>query len=306
MKALTAADLACAILSEGQHGVIGREQALDLGMTPTAISDRLRTSKWIEIHPCVYRLAGVPVTPLLKIMAAWLWAQEGFISHRSAAELYQLDGIDTYPRVELSAYSGRSRAGLLVHRLQLTDQPTPRLVHGIPTSPPERVLFELAGILPLHLAGLALDDALRRRLTTLDRVWNEWETRGKRGRKGTRKLKILLMSRDDREGLLRSRLEAKMLRILKRIGGHEVVPNLLVRAAGRTAYLDFAYPDLKVAIETHGARWHAGDEHWKKDLRRDRWLKKLGWTVLYFSWDDVHLASREVEEEIRTFLNDAA
>lgn len=114
------------------------------------------------------------------------------------------------------------------------------------------------------------------------------------------------MGRDDREGLLRSRLEAKMLRILKKIRHFEAVPNFVVRDGTRVAFLDFAYPALKIGVETHGASWHAGEERWKKDLRRDRWLKALGWTILYFSWDDVHLGPRQVEQEIRTFLTQAS
>ncbi len=236
-------------------------------------------------------------------MAAWLWAKEGFVSHRTAAWLYELDGVTAPGRVELSAYTGRSRSGILVHRLDRLDAPALRVIDGIAVSTPERVLFELAGELPLSSAGRLMDDALQKRLTTLDRVWTEWESRGKRGRKGTVALKLLLMGRDDRSGLLRSRLEAKMLTILKRIDHVVAVPNFAVADKERLAYLDFAYPALKIGIETHGARWHRGEEHWKKDLRRDRWLKRLGWTILYYSWDDVHLTPHEVESEIRTFLS---
>lgn len=306
MKTLSHADRQCEALAEKQSGAISRDQALDCGMTPTSIADRVRSGRWHLVHPSVYRVAGAPVTEALLITAAWLWADEGFVSHRSAARLYELDGISAPSRIELSTYTGKSRSGLLVHRLQAHDRPALRVIGGITVSLPERTLFELAGVIPLHTAGLALDDALRKRLTTLDRVWLEWESRGKRGRRGTKNLRILLMARDDREGLLRSRLEAKMLRILKRIRPYEAVPNFVIRDGTRVVFIDFAYPALKVGIETHGAAWHAGEERWKRDLRRDRWLKGLGWTVLYFSWDDVHLEPRAVEQEIRTFLSRAS
>ena len=167
----------------------------------------------------------------------------------------------------------------------------------------ERTLFDLAGKLPLGRVGLAIDDALRRRFTTLDRLWEAWATFGGKGRKGTRAFKVLLFGRDDREGLLRSRLESKMMRILRRIG--TPAPNHKVSDGSRIAFLDFAYPDLKVGIETHGAVWHHGEERWKKDLARDRWLKSMGWSVLYYSWDDVHLSPAATEKEIRSFLERA-
>lgn len=59
---------------------------------------------------------------------------------------------------------------------------------------------------------------------------------------------------------------------------------------------------MKLGIEGHSLGWHFGEERWKKDLRRDRRLSVLGWTVLYFVWDDVMLAPRLVEAEVNEAL----
>ncbi len=308
MSHLEAEDLACARLAEMQHGVLARRQALALGLTAAAIDERLGLHRWIAMLPAVYRIAGVPVSSRMRQMSACLWAGEGaFLSHRTAGMLWQLDGVPELHDVEISIRIGqRKRAGLVLHRIGSGDHPSIKEIDGLMVSGIERTIFDLSAAVPLGPAGLALDDALRRRLTTLDRMWDQWETHGKRGRRGTRALKILLMGRDDREGQLRSRLEAKMLRILKRIDCEPVVPNYRVGDASRQCFLDFAYPSRRLAIETHGAKWHLGIERWKKDLQRDRWLKLRGWSVLYFSWDDVHLEPKKVEEEIRTFLNQQA
>ena len=241
-------------------------------------------------------------------MAACLWADEGsFLSHRTAGQLWGLEGVPTIADVEMSIRIGhRRKSGLILHRIGPDDLPTIREIDGLMVSGIERTLFDLSAVLTRSGAGIALDDALRRRLTTLDRMWTQWEGHGKRGRRGTKALKELLMTRDDREGLLRSRLETKMLRILRKITFEDAVPNFRVADETRVAFLDFAYPTSRLAIETHGARWHQGVERWKKDLARDRWLKLKGWTVLYFSWDDVHLEPERVEEDIRTFLHQQA
>lgn len=296
-------DRLCEQLAERQHGLIHRAQALSCGLTPAGISRRLVNQEWDEVRPNVYHLSGAPETPLTKIFSAWLWVGDGFVSHATAAHLWGLDGVSEQEEIELTAYRGTRCEGVRVHRLHPDNRPPVRVINGMAVSSVERTLFDLAGKLPLRSVGTAMDDALRRRLTTLDRLWNAWIAFGKKGRKGTRAFKILLFGRDDREGLLRSRLESKMLRILKRV--QAPIPNHRVTDGSRVAYLDFAYPSLKVGIETHGAVWHHGEEKWKKDLVRDRWLKSLGWSVLYYSWDDVHLAPVQTEREIRGFLEQA-
>jgi very-short-patch-repair endonuclease len=294
-------DVACAEIAESQKGVIHRAQALAAGMTEAQIAGRLGRGEWVQLHPDTYRVAGAPMTPEMRSMAAFVWAGDCFLSHVSAGRLWELDGLPDQDEIELTAYAGKKQPGVIVHRLHPHDRPPVRMIGGMAVASIERTLFELAAKLPLFRAGLALDDALRRQLTTLDRCWQAWESFGRKGRKGTRAFKTLLFVRDDREGLLRSRLEKKMLLILNQIEPL-ATPNFRVSDHSRTAYLDFAYPFSRLGIETHGAQWHHGEERWKKDLRRDRWLKSLGWTILYFSWDDVHLSSGDVREEIQTFL----
>jgi very-short-patch-repair endonuclease len=112
----------------------------------------------------------------------------------------------------------------------------------------------------------------------------------------------MVQMRDDRDGLAASRLETKMLRILRRIKRHRFVLQHRVEDGPRTYFLDAAFPDERVAIECQGIKWHMGEERFKSDLRRDRRLSLLGWTILYFTWDDVVLAPNQVEMEIREAL----
>lgn len=168
---------------------------------------------------------------------------------------------------------------------------------------PERTILDLAGISTPTLVARALEDALRRKLTTLDRMWDGWELDGGHGRKGTACLRRLLAERDGRWEKLRSRLEAKMMRILVRVHSAALESDYPVLDANTEYRLDFAYPAARLGIETHGLKWHFGEERWKKDLKRDRHLALLGWEILYYSWDDVHLEAARVEEEVRSFLH---
>lgn len=68
--------------------------------------------------------------------------------------------------------------------------------------------------------------------------------------------------------------------------------------------LDFAFPHIKLGIEAHSLRWHMGRERWVRDLQRDRRLKLAGWTLLYFSWDDMKLDPNGVRREIEEARRD--
>jgi very-short-patch-repair endonuclease len=68
------------------------------------------------------------------------------------------------------------------------------------------------------------------------------------------------------------------------------------------ARLDFAYPAIRVGIEADGYRWHGNPEDWRRDLRRENRLKLLGWTLLRFSWEDVHDRPELVASQVRAAL----
>jgi very-short-patch-repair endonuclease len=97
-----------------------------------------------------------------------------------------------------------------------------------------------------------------------------------------------------------------MLRIMRKVPNESVVPNLRIPAKIGSYYIDFAFPQHMVGVETHGLRWHFGEEKWKEDLKRDRALTLMGWTMLYFSRDDVCWAPDEVRGETCSILNQAA
>ena len=53
-----------------QCGVVSRAQALAVGMTDSSLLRRLRSGRWITLHPGVYLLAGVRSTWHTEIWAA--------------------------------------------------------------------------------------------------------------------------------------------------------------------------------------------------------------------------------------------
>ena len=295
----------CDRLAAAQHGVLSRRQALEAGLTERAIDGRLSSGRWQVVHAGVYVPRAVPASWHQRVMAAILrGGASALASHRCAAALWQLDGVKERP-VEISLKAGRRIRGAIVHRRRASDDPSVVVFEGIPATGVERTLLDLAAVITPRRLALALDDALRRGSTTLEGMRET--VQGQRGRTGLRSLRQLLDARDDRDPLVESRLESALLRLLSTHSLPLPVPQHRVLDGNAfVARLDFAYPSHRLAIETDGYRWHGGVETWRRDLRRENRLKLLGWTVLHFSWEDVHDRSEVVASQIGAALAHAS
>ena len=51
--------------------------------------------------------------------------------------------------------------------------------------------------------------------------------------------------------------------------------------------LDFAFPNQMLAVETDGNYWHSKPNIKKRDAYENFILRKMGWTVLRFSEDEI-------------------
>ena len=64
-------------------------------------------------------------------------------------------------------------------------------------------------------------------------------------------------------------------------------------------FLDFAYPDVKLAIEADSFVWHASLTDWQRDRARNNELVALGWSILPITWDLVIRSSAEAARQVR-------
>jgi very-short-patch-repair endonuclease len=179
------------------------------------------------------------------------------------------------------------------------------MISGIPTTTPTRTLVDLAGVVPPDVLEDALDDALRRRLTTLSRMRRKLDELGRQGRPGTAVMRKLLAVQDDGEPIPQSVLETRFMRLLRQSGLPTPRRQYPIRAAGNVFVVDFAWPEAHVAIETDGYRWHSGRARWAQDLARRNALTALGWRVIHVTWADVEARPHDIGETIRTALHGA-
>src|ERR1700759_2876067 len=80
-------------LAAEQEGVFSRAQALDAGLTPSALSRRVRKRTWELVMPGVYGVVGSASSLRRSAMASALWAGgESVISHGTAGVLWGMEG----------------------------------------------------------------------------------------------------------------------------------------------------------------------------------------------------------------------
>ncbi len=255
----------------------------------------------MRVLPRVFRLGGAPASfrARLSAVAAWM-GDDGFFIGLTAAYLLRLDGVDRPTRIDVARRSQHGTPSWIrVHRLEAKEVTPLRRVHGFRIPCVERVLVECAATLPVSRVARAVDDALRRRLTTLERTKN-WLAGPGRNRKGARVLRRVLQGRDDRDPRVRSHFEAKMLAILRRIAEHRFHADFEIQTGGARYVIDFYCPTARLGIECHSYKWHIGQHN--SDAIRDRRIRALGVEIIYFTWDDVRFHPREVEREIRDAL----
>jgi hypothetical protein len=71
------------------------------------------------------------------------------------------------------------------------------------------------------------------------------------------------------------------------------------------ARVDFAYPDLMIAIECDGKKHHFGARDWERDIERRSKLAALGWKVIHISWDMLTKRPDELLALLREMLGRA-
>jgi very-short-patch-repair endonuclease len=288
-----------------QHGLVVFEQLVELGMSSQAVSRRRRSGELERVFPRVYRSPFVPPSVAQAAMAAVLWAGEGSVaSHRTGAALWGIAGVEHGARVELWVPGGRAprNAAVVVHRGAVTGNDR-RLVDRVPVTSAARTIIDLAGCFEGEVLEAALEDVLHRGLTTPATIERRLVSLGGSGRAGARRLRRLLAQRD--EAPAGSRLEVRVWRLL-RGAGLRPVRQYAVRCEGRRFRLDFAWPNLKVAVEAEGFVAHGGRVAHVADRRRLAALVAAGWSIVPVTWDDCTTEPAVFIERVRAALLRAA
>ncbi|WP_067976042.1 type IV toxin-antitoxin system AbiEi family antitoxin domain-containing protein [Mycolicibacter icosiumassiliensis] len=274
-------------------GVITRSQALECGLSSSAIGRRIQSGRWRRCGPGVYFADDRPFTTAARIRAAvWSYGTEAVASGLAAAWWHQLTTATpnlievTVPRNS----HGRPHRGTHVRRRDLS---------------PKDVV-ERRGLLVTGLALTTLEAAARRgggptlmdtalqRHTELPHLWHAHLRNS--GRHGSPTARRMLHAA---EGGARSQAERILVRLLHDAGITGWQANY--RLGGYQ--LDIAFPDVNVAIEVDGWAFHSSPNKFEGDRVRQNQIVLLGWTVLRFTWLDLTTAPDRVIAQVRRAIS---
>lgn len=295
-----AADLAVAESSRTGHGAFSREEAIGAGHSARTIRCRLESGRWDRLYPTVYCLRGTPANWWRGQSAACKWTR-GVASGRAAGHLWQLPGCEPPPIEVLTVHHNViPHSGVILHRTKRLPSAQIVLVRNIPCTSIERTLLDLCG----HFgdrrgAAIAVDDALRRGITTLGDLDHCLYLTARRGRNGCGILRKLVHSRMQTAVPPHSALETVIFDVIDR--SHLVLPKLQHTIRDRygnfVARPDFVYVEEKLIIQGHSKKWHWGEAAESKDLHQHNQLSTLGYRIIYATWAD---ATRHPDRLIMT------
>jgi very-short-patch-repair endonuclease len=175
---------------------------------------------------------------------------------------------------------------------------------SIVASSPTRTLIDIAPLVGREALELALDDALRRGLTSLARMRWRLDEVGVRGRGGAARLRALVKERDPSLAPPESVLERRFLRFLRESQLPAPESQQVIRRDGAfIGRVDFAYPSQRVVIEVDGYQHHSGRLRWEGDLLRRNRLEAAGWRVLNVTSTQLETRGAEVAEMLRLLLD---
>jgi hypothetical protein len=265
-------DTTCRI-ADRQWGRIRWDQLIAAGI------DRRRIQRWVQdgrlrpVHRGVYALGHLAPSILGDYMAAVLACGDASaLSHHADAYVMRLlPGKAPPPEVTVPTLSGRSRPGIVIHRVQVLHPRDVCVVDGIPMTTVPRTLLDLAPVLDLAQLTRACHEAWVHHRTTPRFIEDCIERNPTK--KGVAKLRAALGA----DATL-SKLEVAFLALLREHG--LPVPRTNISHAGDK--VDCHWPALGLTVELLSYRFHASRRAFEADVARRRRSSHLA-----FTWGDV-------------------
>jgi very-short-patch-repair endonuclease len=287
----------------GNWGLLGLDQ-LRAHLSDRQIERRVGSRQLEIVRTAVYRVVGTPQSWDQALLAACLaGGANAAASHRSAAWWWRLGGFDPPDMLEITVPRHRRvrMTGVSVHQTTVWGVRHFTRSGPLPVSTPARTLCDSTGFCSPKQVERAVDDALRRRLTTLRMLTSVFIDLACRGRRRSTTMRAIL---DDRLTGFHpgdSHPEVRLAKWLRSAGLPPAVQQHQVRVGGRSYRMDLAYPAEKIDIEYDGWEAHRPRSAFDNDRDRDMRLELEGWLVLRFT--SRHGRATVVERVARAIVN---
>jgi len=281
-----------------QHGLFTGPQAHSVGVTQTLIDNRVITGEVVSVDYGVYASALTPPSWHQQLLAVCL-ASPAAASHRSAGALWRApDLLQVVLEVTAVRHLRRSSQEVVWHESYFLDERDVTEIDGIPVTSATRTVLDLAAALDDDHLVRVLDDMLRRRLTSIEKLGKELERMGPR-RPGAKRMRAVL---ERRIGVVipETDLETVFDNLLWRNGLPEPDRQVWVDTAAGPYRMDFAYTQYRIGMEPMGREVHA--DTWDDDMARLAELSAMDWQMLAFSNHQVRQREPTVVRAVRSAL----
>jgi very-short-patch-repair endonuclease len=254
-----------------EDGVVARR---DHPRLVTALERLLRSGELAAVLPGVYASADAAGSLPTRIAAVAHWDPSAIITGAAAARLTFWPAARV---VDVECAVTRTRSPQPGFRFIRRTIPSELVIErsGVRLTSATLTALDLAAV----SGGDALDEALRARATTLDRLHQALDLTG--ARRGNRERRRLLLDSRDEPWSAAERL---FHRLLRQAGITGWTANSAVTIDGTTYYLDVAFRRIRLAVEIDGRLHHSNGTAFETDRRRQNLLILDGWRVLRFTW----------------------
>ena len=289
-------------IASRQHGVIALWQLLSVGLSASAVRERVAAGRLHRIHHGVYAVGRPDVTIRGRWMAAVLACDDGaLLSHQSAATLHGL----------LNARSGRihvtvprrcpvARPGIQAHRSTCLSPRDRTEVDGIPCTTVAATLLAIAATAPENVLDSACNRSEVEGVLDLRAVEELLDRR--RSHPGSARLRVALGVGTLGLDRTKSVLEARFLDLIRKARLSLPEVNAWMPIAGEEMQCDFVWHRERLVVEVDGWATHRTRAAFRRDRRRDRLLRRAGWDVIRVTADDLYVDPDEVLSDVRAML----
>lgn len=280
-----------------QRGLITFRQLSALQVSSQTVRRAASDGRLMRVRRGVYAHPSLEITYEHEVLAVLLAVGgHAFGSHFSSGRMWEASFARDATLLEATTLLDHQPRlpGVRLHRSGLLRDPDVTRLRGIWVTTPERTLCDLSSRLDPQTLGRAVDDFMRRRLTTYGRIYHlALRLPSAPGRSQAKMLRVLL-ARGPEADKRESDLEDYVYDSLRRYGIPLPVPQHPVELKGRMRRIDHCYPDARLAIEAAGFAYHGMRDRFDDDALRGNELELAEFRLLVFTsaFDDWTIASQ--------------
>jgi hypothetical protein len=269
-----------------QFGVASLSQLIALEIPRRSVARAVERRTLVRLLPGLYRIAGQPMAFETRAMAAQLhFGPSAFLDGTTAGALQLLRSM---PRSLIQiTVPGRTTRGTppwirsSTTTLMIDGDVVSR--HGFRIAHPRRMLLTLAAQFNRYRFERAAEDAWHLGLVSPADMADYVEQVRRSGLSGIATVDQWLATALPRTEPSHSGLELDTIEAIRLASLPEPERQypLLLRS-GELVHLDFAWPEVRLAVEPGHTWWHGGNARMSADYARDRACGEVGWQVMRF------------------------